>query len=200
MRFVALPILTNTVVNNAPYAILYLLNYYLRILCDTQGVQVDSMDADVAAEAKSSPGLESEEFCALLRQQKSLNSLTEHALRKNQPLIVSNLMHEKGPFLQAEDLVGTLKLEQMCLQALSMRLFPGSSLIEISLDNMEDINQELCPPRVKDIATPSSTAISLPDADLRTLVSCQYSVDLTHFSRSFWNFTFPLHFSLLFTQ
>lgn len=122
-------------------------------------------------EAKSSPGLESEEFCALLRQQKYLNNLTEHALRKNQPLIISNLMHEKTSLLTAEDLTGTPRLEQMCLQALSMRLFPGGSPAEISLDNVEDDDQEDCPSSGKGRTTPNSTVIAISDSDLHAVVS-----------------------------
>lgn len=141
-----------------------------------QGVQVDRMETDITVEeARSSPGLESEEFCALLRQQKYLNNLTEHALRKNQPLIISNLMHEKTSLLTAKGLSGASKLEQMCLQALSICLFPGSSPVEISLDNVEDIDQEACTFIGKDSATPTSTVIAMPEIDLRKLVSCLFS-------------------------
>lgn len=140
-----------------------------------QGVQVDRMETDITVEVKSSPGLESEEFCALLRQQKYLNNLTEHALRKNQPLIISNLMHEKTSLLIAEGLSGTPKLEQMCLQALSICLFPGSSPVEISLDNVEDIDQEACTFIGKDSTTPTSTVIATPEIDLRKLVSCLFT-------------------------
>ncbi|WCJ38906.1 Chromatin assembly factor 1 subunit FAS1 [Euphorbia peplus] len=78
-------------------------------LSENEGVQVDRMEIDsVAEEARGSPDcnqdLESEEFCKLLKQQKILNNLTESALRKNQPLIISNLMHEKLHLLEAEDL------------------------------------------------------------------------------------------------
>ena len=84
-----------------------------------QGIEVDKLATDpTVEEAKSSPGCgaesESEEFCVLLWQQKYLHNLTERALRKNQPLIILNLMHEKVPLLMAEDLNGTPKLEQMC--------------------------------------------------------------------------------------
>ena len=54
---------------------------------------MDRMEIDDDIDgADSSPSckndIEIEEFCALLRQQKYLNNLTEHALRKNQPLII----------------------------------------------------------------------------------------------------------------
>lgn len=142
-----------------------------------QGVQVDKMDCDVTAEEFKSPlGVESEEFCGLLRQQKYLNKLTERALKKNQPLIISNLMREKAYMSTAEDLVGIPKLEQMFLQALSMRVFPGSSLIEISLGSLESIDQEVSTPTVKDSATPNPTANFMSDSDMRTLVSHENSI------------------------
>ncbi|EXC24919.1 hypothetical protein L484_011785 [Morus notabilis] len=141
-------------------------------LSENEGVQVDRMETDITAEeAKSSPGLESEEFCALLRQQKCLSNLTDHALRKNQPLIISNLMHEKAFLLISEGLSGTPKLEQMCLRALSMCLFPGSSPVEISLDNVAEIDQEACTSSGNDSTTPTSTTIVTPELDLHKLVS-----------------------------
>lgn len=73
--------------------------------------------------AESSPtckdDVETEEFCALLQQQKNLNNLTEHALKKNRPIIKSNLMHEHDSEM-GHNFSSTLKLEQMCLQSLSM--------------------------------------------------------------------------------
>ncbi|KAL5582967.1 hypothetical protein UlMin_015409 [Ulmus minor] len=139
-------------------------------LSDNEGVQVDRMETDIIVEkAKSSPALENEEFCVLLRQQKYLNNVTEHALRKNQPLIILNLMHEKASLLSAEDLAGTAKLEQMCLLALSMRPLPGGPPIEISLDSIEDNNVEACMSSGKGSAT--STVIAISDLDLHKMVS-----------------------------
>ncbi|KAJ6726814.1 CHROMATIN ASSEMBLY FACTOR 1 SUBUNIT A CAF-1 SUBUNIT A [Salix purpurea] len=108
-------------------------------LSENEGVQPQKMDADPSVEeARSSPSckqdIESEEFCTLLKQQKYLNSLTESALRKNHPMIVLNIMHEKDALLVADDLSDISKLEKMCLQALSMRAFPGGPQMEISLD------------------------------------------------------------------
>ncbi|XP_062105149.1 chromatin assembly factor 1 subunit FAS1 isoform X2 [Humulus lupulus] len=137
-------------------------------LSDNEGVQVDRMEID---ESKSSPGLESEEFRALLRQQKYVSNLTDHALRKNQPLIILNLMHEKTSMLTAEDLTGTPRMEQMCLQVLSLRLFPGGSPVEISLDNAEENEQEASPSSGKGRTTPTSTVVALSDSDMRTVVS-----------------------------
>lgn len=138
------------------------------------------METDITVnEPKSSPGcqqnIESEEFSALLRQQKYLNNLTDHALRKSQPLIISNLMHEKASLLNAEDLVGTAKLEQTCLQALSMRIFPGGPPVEISLNNEQDHDQQACLSSGKGCSTPASTVSAIPDSDLSTLVSSHHS-------------------------
>ncbi|KAK7856771.1 chromatin assembly factor 1 subunit fas1 [Quercus suber] len=143
-------------------------------LSDNEGVQVDRMETDVVVEeARSSPSCKEDsksgEFCTLLRQQKYLNNLTEQALRRNQPLIVLNLMHEKAALLMAEDLIGTPKLEQMCLQALSMCIFPDS--VEISIENMEDEDQEACLSSGKSSTTLVSTVNNIPDTDLPTVVS-----------------------------
>jgi chromatin assembly factor 1 subunit A len=142
-----------------------------------QGVQVDRMETDVAIEEpRSSPSCKqdskSEEFCALLRQQKYLNNLTEQALRRNQPLIILNLMHEKAALLMAEDLSGTPKLEQTCLQALSICVFPDS--VEISIENKEDGDQEACRSSGKGSTTPISTVNAIQDPDLPSVVSCAF--------------------------
>ncbi|PON99831.1 Chromatin assembly factor 1 subunit A [Trema orientale] len=117
---------------------------------------------DTVEEAKISTGVESEEFYALLRQRKIY-----------QPLITSNLMDEKTSLLTAEDLTGTPTLEQMCLQALSMRLFPGGLPVDISLDHVEDDDQEACPSNGKGRTTLNSTVIVIPDLDLRTVSTIQ---------------------------
>lgn len=147
-----------------------------------QGVQVDRMDIDPSVEeAKSSPSckqeLEREKPCALLRQQKHLNTITEHALRKNQPLIILNLMHEKVPFLMAEDLSGTCKMEQTCLQALSMHVFPGGLHVEITLDSMEDEKEEACLSNGS-VSTTNTPVTTLPESSLPEIVSCSINHSL----------------------
>ncbi|CAM8927985.1 unnamed protein product [Rhodiola kirilowii] len=143
-------------------------------LSDNEGVQ-DRLESDSSAEdfVSSSCQLEeSEEFCVLFKHQKHLENLTEQALRKNQPLIISNLMHEKAPMLKADDLSGVQKVEQICLQALSMCLFPGHSQVEISAgDEIQNDNMESCTPNSKAHAAlkPAETAIS--DVDLPKFVS-----------------------------
>ncbi|PPS13746.1 hypothetical protein GOBAR_AA06830 [Gossypium barbadense] len=151
-----------------------------------QGVQVDRMEIDVhVVETQSShineQVTQNEEFGALLRQQNYLNNLTEHALRKNQPLIILNLLHEKASLLMAEDLNGNPKLEQACLQALSMLACPGAPSVEISLDSMVYDNQEACLSGGKAVATPVSSVESIPDSDLplivSTIQSCSHGIN-----------------------
>ncbi|KAI9078374.1 hypothetical protein K1719_039593 [Acacia pycnantha] len=128
-------------------------------LSEDEGAQVDRSETDIGIDiegAESSIGckdIETEEFCTVLRQQKYLNNLTEHALRKNQPLIITNLMHDKDCMLLSHNLGGNPKPELMCLQALSMRLIPGSTCIEIYMDKMQDEDQETCLSTCKSAAT-----------------------------------------------
>ncbi|XVF30240.1 hypothetical protein REPUB_Repub16aG0040000 [Reevesia pubescens] len=145
-------------------------------LSENEGVQVDRMETDVPVVETQSSHIsmqdgQNEEFCTLLRQQKYLNNLTEHALRKNQPLIILNLLHEKASLLMAEDLDGTPKLEQTCLQALTMRACPGGPPVETSIDNMVHDNQEACFSSGKAGATPVLSVAPISDSDLPLIVS-----------------------------
>ena len=150
----------------------------LAILC-MQGVQVDRMETDTTfEETRSSLGvkqdLESEKFSILLRQQKYLGNLTERALQKNQPLIISNMAHDKVSLLKAEDLNGTLKLEQMCLQALSIHVFPGSSPVEISVDGIQGDDQEVCLSSGNRCSKSTSSVTVIPESDLPAIVSSAF--------------------------
>ncbi|GLT40932.1 hypothetical protein SLA2020_150280 [Shorea laevis] len=153
-------------------------------LSENEGVQVDRMETDVAHGTTHlnnyKEDMLSEAFCALLRQQKYLNNFTEHALRKNQPLIILNLMHEKASLLTAEDISGILKLEQTCLQALSICEFPGCSPVGISIDNMQEEDQDASLSSGKDSTMPFSTTAKVPDSDLpiivSTIQSCSQSI------------------------
>lgn len=126
-------------------------------------------------ETKSSPscehGLENDEFCALVRNQKYLHNLTEHALRKNQPLIIINLRHEKAPLLMAENLCATSKMEQACLQALSMRAFTDGILVEMTVDSMDNEDHEACFSDGKGSTTPVSAVTAILESDLPAVVS-----------------------------
>ncbi|XP_021289832.1 chromatin assembly factor 1 subunit FAS1 [Herrania umbratica] len=152
-------------------------------LSENEGVQVDKTGTDAAVEeTKSSPMSEqdgqNEEFYTFLRQQKYLNSLTEHALRKNQPLIILNISHEKTSVLMAEDLTDTCKLELTCLQALSMRACPDGSPVAISVDSIADDNQEACLSSSKASITPVLTVAPIPDSDMPLIVSTIQSCSL----------------------
>ncbi|KAF8393777.1 hypothetical protein HHK36_019975 [Tetracentron sinense] len=149
-------------------------------LSENEGVQVDRMESDFVDDAESLPSckqdLECEDFRLLFRQQKYLHNLTEQALRKNQPLIISNLMHEKATLLIFEDLSGTPKLEQMCLQALSMQVFPGGPPIEIVTDHeTPDKDQEVCHPQSKGGTTAVVAVTVILDSDLPKIVSAIHS-------------------------
>ncbi|KAJ4871522.1 Chromatin assembly factor 1 subunit FAS1 [Raphanus sativus] len=148
-------------------------------LSEDEGVQVDRMDLDPSEQdATSSPSTqqdqESQEFRALVHQQKQVQSLTDHALAKTQPLIICNLTHEKVSLLAAKDLEGAQKMEQICLRALVVRAFPcSSSLIEISISDIQDEDQEAAAKSSCSQSTPpsASKAKSIPDSDLLTVVS-----------------------------
>ena len=124
------------------------------------------IDIEGSEDSPSGKDVESEEFCGLLRQQKNLNNLTENALKKNQPLIITNLMHDKE---LGQTFSGTLKLEQMCLQSLSMRVISASSYVEISVDHLQDEDQDACLSTGKGSAAPVFDAML--DSNLPLIVS-----------------------------
>ncbi|XP_038704439.1 chromatin assembly factor 1 subunit FAS1-like isoform X2 [Tripterygium wilfordii] len=155
-------------------------------LSENEGVQADKMESESSIEEPQSSPTHVEDwktldFCALLQQQKHLNNLTEHALRKSRPLFILNLMHEKAPLLAAEDLCGNFKLERAFLQALTVRPFPTGPHVEISVDNMQAEDQDACPSNGKDGTVTISTMDSLPDSDMPTFVSaihaCSQSIN-----------------------
>ncbi|KAF0920479.1 hypothetical protein E2562_035378 [Oryza meyeriana var. granulata] len=140
-------------------------------LSDNEGIQIESLLDDKDEEASSSPPdqcTEVEEFRALLRQRKVLNTLTDQALRKSQPLVISNLTHEKAELLTAGDLKGTAKIEQLCLQVLSMRLCPGGATVDVpvndsssaSVDETNQLNAKSSP----------AAASAITDTDLAEIV------------------------------
>ncbi|CAO1942635.1 unnamed protein product [Urochloa humidicola] len=140
-------------------------------LSDNEGIQIESLLDDKDEEASSLPigqCTEVEEFRSLLRQQKVLNTLTEQALRKSQPLVISNLNHEKAELLTAEDLKGTAKIEQLCLQVLSMCICPGVVVDVPVTDNSSATAEEINQSNVKNGSPASASAI--PEADLPEFV------------------------------
>ncbi|KAK8454227.1 hypothetical protein SEVIR_5G418500v4 [Setaria viridis] len=143
-------------------------------LSDNEGIQIESLLDDKDEEAISSPTgqcTEVEEFRSLLRQQKVLNTLTEQALRKSQPLVISNLNHEKAELLTAEDIKGTAKVEQLCLQVLSMRICPGGVIVDVpTIDNSSASAEEINQCNVKNGSPGSASASAIPETDLPEIV------------------------------
>lgn len=159
-------------------------------------MQLDRMETDDLDEVRSTPSskqdMEGKELYSLFKQQKHLYNMTELALRKNQPLIVLNLLHEKDNLLMTEDLDGTSKLEQTCLAALSMRLMQGGCSVEISVDRTPDEDPEMCLPSIKDSSTQISTSAIL-DSDMTVIVSSVHSEWLSiNFHELFWKTTIRL--------
>ncbi|KAL2941401.1 Chromatin assembly factor 1 subunit FAS1 [Bienertia sinuspersici] len=146
-------------------------------LSENEGVDTDRSQSNLVMDATHSLlGCEaevlSEEYSAWMRQKKYLHHLTEHALKKNEPLIIVNMMHDKASLLSAGDLTGSLKGEQMCLLALSMRVFPGGLSIEVpSETSLRDENQEACASNSKSNVAATDVSSTIPDSDLPKIVS-----------------------------
>ncbi|CAI9090805.1 OLC1v1025661C3 [Oldenlandia corymbosa var. corymbosa] len=140
-------------------------------LSENEGVEVDKVDAanlvdEISCSKESTPN---EVSSLLVRQQKYLHKLTEHALRKNQPLIILNFGHEKAPLLSADNVTGHENLEQMCLQALCIRTFPDGPQVQISFVNdREDDNA--CTSNSKASSAASANAPTVSDSDLSEIV------------------------------
>ncbi|TVU39677.1 hypothetical protein EJB05_13109, partial [Eragrostis curvula] len=102
-------------------------------LSDDEGVQYEPLSGtfDDTCSILGTSGITVEELNVLLQGKKALNSFTEHALRKDRPLVISNLDHRKDDLLKAEDITGILKVEKLCLQALCMRKYPGGPIIDV---------------------------------------------------------------------
>ncbi|KAI3705986.1 hypothetical protein L1987_76238 [Smallanthus sonchifolius] len=148
-------------------------------LSENEGVDVDRTNhIELVDDAKSIPNCaqtETEELSVLFKQLKHLNTLTEHALRKNKPLVILNLMHEKSKsntnMLSTQD---RSESEQMCLQALSICVLPVGPSIEISTgDDVQEEVQEDCPSSSKSNVVPaaSGTTTTISDSDIPEIVS-----------------------------
>ncbi|GAB4835416.1 hypothetical protein Ancab_000324 [Ancistrocladus abbreviatus] len=118
----------------------------------SSGAQIEKDHRSEADDARSPPSCKAEaewqENSAWFRQQKYLHNLTEHALHKNQPLIIKNLLHEREPFLSNEDLT------------------------EVPSDNIltaEDEEAQI--PDSEGNRMPAGTAATIPDSDLPKIVS-----------------------------
>ncbi|KAK9075170.1 hypothetical protein SSX86_003490 [Deinandra increscens subsp. villosa] len=156
-------------------------------LSENEGVDVDRMDCVESNEdAKHSPICvhnETEELSILFKQLKHLNSLTEHALRKNKPLVILNLMHEKSKANTHSSTQDRSESEQMCLQALSICVFPVGPSIEISTDDdVKEEVQEDCPSSSKSNVVPAASgSTTISDSDIPEIVpiiqSCPHGIN-----------------------
>ncbi|OQU88836.1 hypothetical protein SORBI_3002G104300 [Sorghum bicolor] len=146
-------------------------------LSDDEGMQCEPVCVkfDEISTLLSIPGVTVEELNALLQRQKALHIITEHALEIDRPLVISNLDHRKLDLLNAEDITGMLKMEKICLQALCMKKYPGSPIIDVPVVNMT-IEDGFCRSNKKSPRTPvSSKAISesdMPEFQAKLVASC----------------------------
>lgn len=176
---------------------LLFLSSYLNFLYLTQGVEVERMDhSELVEEANGSPScpqIETEELSLFFKQLKHLNTLTEHALKKNRPFVVSNLMHEKS---QSQPLSSTPESEQTCLQALSIRAFPVGPSIDLVAPNDiqedEKQKQEDCSSSSKVGVVPIASGATITDSDLPEIVSNWIVVIEFFCCELLWFLTFSL--------
>lgn len=135
----------------------------------------DEDPVQAANNLSSCKHVDSEELSVFFRQQKYLHNLTENALRKSRPLIISNLLHEKAmPVLNGAS-KGASELEQTCLLAVGMRALPGYPFIEVSLDGeVQDENLEASPSSNKGKTTPVANTTAILDSDLSEMVSFEF--------------------------
>ncbi|KAL8517883.1 hypothetical protein ACS0TY_009265 [Phlomoides rotata] len=135
-------------------------------LSGNEGATADAENLDLVEEVQDP----SPEFCTMLRQQKYLNNVTEHALRKNQPLIILNLTHDKTTLVSAEVLTGIAKLEKTVMQTLCIRPFPGSVDLEISVPN-DVVDEDQKASSGKSSTSSLATGAALLDSDLPQIIS-----------------------------
>lgn len=109
----------------------------------------------------STPGVTVEELTSPLETQKALHIFTKRSLEKERPLVISNLDHRKVDLLNTEDITRRLELEKICLEALCMKKYPGSPIIDVPVVGNMTIEDELCQRNKKSPGTPvPSKAIS----------------------------------------
>jgi chromatin assembly factor 1 subunit A len=88
--------------------------------------------------------------------------LTEQVLRKRQPLIISNLNHGKTELLTVEDLKGTTKIEQLCLQVISMCICPGCAIVDVPPTNSSSVTvEEISQPNLNNGSPGDASAIPI---------------------------------------
>lgn len=135
--------------------------------------EMECEDIDETITSSSSyKAVEGEELSVFFRQLMHLHNLTEYALQKSRPLVISNLRHEKSLLISAKGLIDTSQPEQTCLLALSMRAFPGYPSVEISANKVgQEENIEPSPSSNKGNTTSLAAAATISDSDLPLIVS-----------------------------
>lgn len=164
------------------YTTLHRLIYFL------QGVQFEPLSGklDDTCRLLSIPRVAIEELDVVLQQQKALHSFTEHALKKDRPLVIYNLDHGKAYLLDAEAITGILKVEQLCLQALCMKEYLGAPIIDVPVDiNFPIKDLEIGRLNKKGPSTPVASK-SISGSDLPEFVSWWYAMK--------WQFSYKLLF------
>ncbi|XP_042472628.1 chromatin assembly factor 1 subunit FAS1-like [Zingiber officinale] len=151
-------------------------------LSETEGVQLTPTDCtENEVKNSSTCKLETDDVAKLLWQQKVLFNLTEKALRKSQPLVISNLNHELSELRITEELSGTAKIEQICLQALCMVAFPGCPIIYVSpnpstLNEVQQVSESS-----QETSTQPGTSEVISELDLpefvRLVQSCPHGIN-----------------------
>ncbi|KAL8171879.1 hypothetical protein V2J09_023683 [Rumex salicifolius] len=153
-------------------------------LSESEGVQSDGSpcrieEDETGTSLRSEPEAESEEFSSWVRQLKHLYKLTEHALSKNQPLIITNMKHERNNMLYSDNLTGSSKVKHICMQALAMRSFPNGFVVEIHSDGVlirEDQEAFIYTSKSKSLV--AGRVKGIPDSELpkivATIESCPY--------------------------
>jgi chromatin assembly factor 1 subunit A len=147
------------------------LNYF-------QGIESRSQSAEEeSAVSNTKPDCQTEELKTFFKQQKVLHNLTEQALKKSQPLIISNLNHEKLDLLN-QGLTGMDKFEQVCMQALCMRVWPGDTAIDLPVINAAAVEDGVVSELDgKSIGTPPPSVVAaISDSDMPEFVSLIFHV------------------------
>uniref|UniRef100_A0A0E0LJ89 Chromatin assembly factor 1 subunit p150 C-terminal domain-containing protein n=1 Tax=Oryza punctata TaxID=4537 RepID=A0A0E0LJ89_ORYPU len=149
---------------------------------EDEGVQFEPLSGklDDTCRLLSIPGVAIEELDVVLQQQKALHSFTEHALKKDRPLVIYNLDHGKADLLDAEDITGILKVEQLCLQALCMKEYLGAPIIDVPVNiNLPIKDLDIGRPNKKGPSTPvASKSISGSDLPefVKIISSCPHGI------------------------
>lgn len=144
-----------------------------------QGIESSCQSTEEeTTDSNTKPDSQSEEVKAFFKQQRVLQNLTEQALKKSQPLIISNLNHKKLNLLNQEGLTGIDKLEQVCMQALCMRFWPGGAAIDLPVTQAAAVEDGVVSEfHGKSVGTPSASQVAtVSDSDMPEFVSLLFCI------------------------